>query len=79
MGLGISLKQSLVWDWKMPSFFATFFVILFPLAFFMMGWRNFVNILGVVGGLFLGIEAILLVLIYWKAKKKALAGLILGE
>lgn len=69
MGLGISLKQSLTWDWKMPSFFATFFVILFPLAFFMMGWRNFVNILGVVGGLFLGIEAILMVFIYWKAKK----------
>jgi len=69
MGLGISLKQSLIWDWKMPSFFATFFVILFPLAFFMMGWRNFVNILGVVGGLFLGIEAILLFFIYWQAKK----------
>ncbi len=69
MGLGISLKQSLIWDWKMPSFFATFFVILFPLAFFMMGWRNFLHILEVVGGLFLGIEAILMVLIYWKAKK----------
>ncbi len=69
MGLGIALKQSMVWDWKVSPFLATFLVILFPLGFFMAGWRNFVDILGVVGGLFLGIEAILMTLVYWKAKK----------
>src|SRR3989339_326335 len=52
MGLGIALKQTLVWDWKVSSFLATFLVIL-----------------GVVGGLFLGVEAILMTLMYWKAKK----------
>ncbi len=69
MGLGIALKQSLVWDWKISSFLATFLVILAPLTLFMAGWRDFVSILGVVGGLFLGIEAILMTLVYWKAKK----------
>ncbi|MFA6424223.1 MAG: aromatic amino acid transport family protein [Candidatus Magasanikbacteria bacterium] len=69
MGLGVALKQSLVWDWKIPSLLATILVILTPLTFFMAGWRDFVSILGVVGGLFLGIEAILMALVYWKAKK----------
>ncbi|MFA6547769.1 MAG: aromatic amino acid transport family protein [Candidatus Magasanikbacteria bacterium] len=69
MGLGVALKQSLVWDWKIPSLLSTFLVILAPLTFFMAGWRDFVNILGVVGGLFLGIEAILMMMVYWKAKK----------
>ncbi len=69
MGLGIALKQSLIWDWKISSFLATFLVILTPLTFFMAGWRNFVDILGIVGGLFLGIEAILMTLVYWKAKE----------
>lgn len=69
MGLGIALKQSLVWDWKVSTFSATLFVILAPLTLFMAGLRSFVNILGIVGGLFLGIEAILMILVYWKAKK----------
>jgi amino acid permease len=69
MGLGIALKQSLIWDWKVSEFSATMFVILAPLTLFMLGWRNFVDILGVVGGLFLGIEAILITLVYWRAKK----------
>ena len=69
MGLGIALKQTLVWDWKVSSFLATFLVILAPLTLFMAGFRSFVNILGVVGGLFLGVEAILMTLMYWKAKK----------
>lgn len=69
MGLGIALKQTLVWDWKVSSFLATFLVILAPLTLFMAGFRSFVNILGVVGGLFLGVEAILMALMYWKAKK----------
>ncbi len=69
MGLGISLKQSLIWDWKVSPFLATLLVISAPLTFFMAGWRNFVEILGVVGGLFLGVEALLMILIYWKAKK----------
>lgn len=69
MGLGVALKQSLVWDWKISPFLATFLVILAPLTLFMAGLRNFVNILGVVGGLFLGIEAILMTMVYWKAKK----------
>jgi len=69
MGLGIALKQSLTWDWKISSFLATFLVILAPLTLFMVGLRSFVDILGVVGGLFLGIEAILMALVYWKAKQ----------
>ncbi|EKD43106.1 MAG: Amino acid permease [uncultured bacterium] len=69
MGLGIAMKQSLVWDWKVSTFSATLFVILAPLTLFMAGIRDFVSILGVVGGLFIGVEAVLMVLTYWQARK----------
>jgi len=69
LGLGVALKQSLVWDWKVSEFVATLFVILAPLTLFMLGWRDFVSILGIVGGLFLGIEAILILFVYWRAKR----------
>jgi hypothetical protein len=45
------------------------FVIGAPLALFMAGFRSFVAILDTVGGLFIGVEAVLMVLIYWRAKK----------
>ena len=69
MGLGVALKQSLIWDWKVSTFSSTLFVILVPLTLFMVGFNNFITILGVVGGLFMGIEVILMVLVYWIAKK----------
>jgi len=70
IGLGIALKQSLVWDHKIKPFIATLFVLALPITLFTLGVRSFVAILDTVGGLFIGIEAILMVLVYWKAKQK---------
>lgn len=70
VGLGIALKQTLVWDHKIPHYLAALFVITAPLVLFMFGWRSFVGILDTVGGLFIGVEAVLMVLIYWQAKRK---------
>lgn len=69
MGLGLALKQTMIWDWKVSSFSAVVFTITAPLVLYVLGLRNFVQILGVVGGLFLGVEAILIVLIYARAKR----------
>lgn len=70
MGLGTALKQSLVCDHKAPPILAFLLTVSIPLALFMLGWRNFFTILETVGGLFIGVEAIVIVLIYWQAKKK---------
>ncbi len=70
MGIGIALKQVLVWDHKLNKTLAEVAVIFVPIMLFALGLRSFVEVLDVVGGLFISIEAILLVLIFTAAKRK---------
>lgn len=70
MGLGVALKQTFVWDHKISPVLATIFVVGAPITLFMLGLRSFVYILDTVGGLFIGIEALLTVLICWRARQK---------
>lgn len=71
IGMGIALKQTLVWDHKVRSWLAGLFVISAPLFLFLLGIRNFVAILDIVGGLFIGIEAVLMILVCYMARKKS--------
>lgn len=70
MGMGMALKQTLIWDHKLPKWLADILVIVAPLSLFVAGIRSFVLILDFVGGLFIGLEAILMVLIYWQARRR---------
>ena len=70
MGFGVALKQSLVWDHKLPKPAAVALVVGVPAALFVLGLNNFVAILDVVGGLFIGIEAVLLVLTCHRARQR---------
>ncbi|MBI5729109.1 MAG: hypothetical protein HY983_02630 [Candidatus Magasanikbacteria bacterium] len=67
MGLGTALKETFMWDYKVPAGAAQFLVISVPLALFLLGSRHFVNILNIVGGLFIAVEAIIMILTYQKA------------
>ncbi|KKW34342.1 MAG: Permease for amino acids and related compound [Parcubacteria group bacterium GW2011_GWA2_53_21] len=67
MGLGTALKETLMWDYRVPSGAAQFLVISVPLALFLLGARHFVGILNVVGGLFIAVESIIMILTYFRA------------
>lgn len=69
MGLGTALKETFVWDQKIEKSQAKFLVVAIPLLLFIAGFRSFVTILDIVGGLFLAVEAVLVVLIYWRARR----------
>lgn len=69
MGLGTALKETFVWDHKFPALVATMIVCLVPLSLFLLGWRGFVVILEVVGGVFIALENIIMILVYFKAHK----------
>lgn len=69
MGMGMALKQTFVWDHKLPKWVADYFVIAIPLLLFLVGFRSFITVLSAVGGVFVGIEAIFMVLIFWKARR----------
>lgn len=69
VGLGIAVKQSLVWDNKVNPFLATLVVILIPITFYFSGAHSFVVILDVVGALLVGSSSIIMALVYWRARK----------
>ncbi len=64
MGLATAFKETLVWDEKVPNLWALLVVLGIPLLLFLFGWRGFVTILGLVGGLFVSLEALILVTVY---------------
>lgn len=66
---GISLKDSLVWDYKFSKKLATVITLLVPLVIFILGIRQFIAVIDIVGGVFVSTQMLLIVLIYWKAKQ----------
>jgi tyrosine-specific transport protein len=70
MGFGVALKQIFVWDYKVNKNLAEFTVIAVPIILFLFGIRSFVAVLDIVGGLFIGLEAIVLVAVAYMARKK---------
>ncbi len=70
IGTGIALKQTFVWDSKINKVLAEFLVISVPVLLFMAGIRQFISILSVAGGVFIGIEATILIIVCWQARRK---------
>lgn len=70
MGLGLALKQTLSWDLKINRHIAEIIIIAIPITLYLIGLRSFVSVVEIVGGVFIGLEALLIVLICYKARKK---------
>ena len=70
IGLGTALKETFVWDHKIPDQLATFLVVALPLMLFLAGINNFVAILDVVGGVFITIELLLMVAVFIVMRRK---------
>lgn len=68
--VGLSIKDSMRWDYKIPDALAAAVVSIIPLVIFVLGLRNFIKAIDIVGGVFVSLEMMLLVLIYWRAKQK---------
>ncbi|MFH1890319.1 MAG: aromatic amino acid transport family protein [Candidatus Kuenenbacteria bacterium] len=66
---GLALKQVYQFDYKIPRFWAWLFTVSAPLALFLVGARDFVQVINIVGALGIGITGILIILIYFFARK----------
>ncbi len=66
---GLFFRDSLHWDYKLPRWLATAVVCGVPLLIFLLGMRSFILMIDIVGGVFLTTEMLLVILIYWKAKR----------
>jgi amino acid permease len=74
VGMGIALKETLVWDDKLSPFISGTLMFVVPIFLFILGLRNFIGILNVVGALFIGFEVFIMILVYWRAKDRGIFG-----
>lgn len=74
VGLGIALKESLLWDNHISPIISSGLVFMVPIVLFIAGLRNFISILNVVGALFIAFEIFIMILVYWRAKRKGIFG-----
>jgi amino acid permease len=68
--IGLSLRDSLQWDYDLKQNLASLITVGLPLVIFLLGLRGFTKAIDLVGGVFMSLEMSLLVFIYWKAKQE---------
>ncbi len=68
--IGLALRRVYEWDLKLPKMIAWALALGIPLGLYLIGARDFIKTLGLAGALGGGLEGILLVLIFWNARKK---------
>lgn len=66
----MAIKRQFEWDYKMNRLAAWFLTITVPVVLFLIGVRNFIQTIDIVGSVFGSISAIVIILIYWQAKQK---------
>lgn len=67
---GLALRDSMKWDFKLSRGISTILVCGVPFLVFIFGLRGFIEAIDIVGGVFMSMEMLLILLIYWKAKQK---------
>lgn len=67
---GVALRDSLQWDLDLPPWVAVFLVLMTPLVFFLAGMRTFIGSIDIVGGVFMSMEMLLILIMYWHARGK---------
>ncbi len=72
--LGLEVKNIFRYDFKLPPWLAMFTVITAPLALYLAGLRNFIELVTVVGGVFLATESIMVILMHHKLRGRAHKG-----
>ncbi|MEK7159395.1 MAG: aromatic amino acid transport family protein [Patescibacteria group bacterium] len=68
--IGNTLKEFLHYDLKLSRIVSWVLTLIVPLSIFLFVARGFIDTLGVVGGLAFGLSGIILVLMFWRAKKR---------
>lgn len=66
--LGLNLKNSFNLDFKLPHWLSFVLTAAIPMILFFLGWGNFISILSLTGAVMGGLEGILLVAIWSRAR-----------
>lgn len=69
MVIGLSLRDSLQWDFKVKRSLSNLIVLGIPLGIFLLGLREFIAAIDFVGGVLISTQLLLIILIYLRARK----------
>lgn len=69
ISLGLALRNMLRYDFKLKKKLAWAISCFVPFLFYLVGFRNFIDVIGFVGGVALAIQGILIILMYNKIKQ----------
>jgi len=67
--LGVAVRKIYQHDYKIKSLISFLLACFIPLFGYLLGFKNFILIIGFVGAIVSGLDGILTILIYFKAKK----------
>lgn len=67
---GVAMRDSLAWDFRVPRGAATALVCGLPFLAFLFGIRGFIKTIDLVGGVFMTVELLLILLIWFRARKQ---------
>jgi len=70
LSLALTLKKVFIYDIGINKIHSVIIVCCLPLILFLMGLRSFIPIISFIGGVFIGIDGILILLMYKKIKGK---------
>ncbi len=68
--LGLTVKKLFWYDYGVPKRIAWFVAVTVPVLMFVSGLKDFITVIGLTGAVMLGLEGVLITLIYLKIKKK---------
>lgn len=68
--IGLGSKETFQFDYHVKPILAWLLTMSVPLFLFIIGARDFIKILGLTGGVLTGIQTLILILTYWKARHK---------
>lgn len=67
--LGLVLKEIFIFDYKLKKLSAWFWAMIVPFVIFIFGLTSFIKVIGVVGAVVGGLDGIIILMMYKKAKK----------
>ncbi len=68
IALGLTIKKVFAYDFKIKPFMAFILSVSIPLILFLLGFQDFLKTISLVGGVMLGVEGTLILLMYKKVK-----------
>ncbi|HNU96444.1 MAG TPA: aromatic amino acid transport family protein [Candidatus Paceibacterota bacterium] len=69
--IGLDVKHSLQLDINFPNYIASILVVLIPILIYLINPGSFISLIEIAGGFFIGLEGIMILMMWRKAKKIA--------